>query len=77
MVRNRMLIDDSEKGTGSLAQALKEWTTLPTIEGLGQLLLNEALRRTGGNQTRAAEILGITQSAVSQRLRHMRYQSPP
>lgn len=72
MKRNRMLVGDSEKESSSVAEVLKKWSILPTIKELDQLLLNEALRRAGGNQTRAAEMLGISQSAVSQRLRHMR-----
>ncbi|GAB6904209.1 Response regulator with CheY-like receiver, AAA-type ATPase, and DNA-binding domains (fragment) [Desulfosarcina cetonica] len=77
MARNRMLMDESEKETGSADQSLKKWATLPTIKELDQLLLNEALRRAGGNQTRAAAMLGISQSAVNQRLKKMRGQSPP
>ncbi|HRY18713.1 MAG TPA: helix-turn-helix domain-containing protein, partial [Candidatus Competibacteraceae bacterium] len=33
------------------------------------LLIQEALRRSGGNQTAAAKLLGISQQALSKRLR--------
>ena len=37
-----------------------------------ELLVNEALSRSGGNQTVAARLLGITQSALSKRLKSAR-----
>ncbi|BBO90063.1 sigma 54-interacting transcriptional regulator [Desulfosarcina ovata] len=76
MARNRMLMDDSENEASSIAQALKKCSTLPTFDELNQMLFHETLRRTGGNQARAAEILGISQSAVSQRLKKIRANSP-
>lgn len=42
---------------------------LPTIRDATRLLVAEALRRAGGNQTAAAAMLGITQQALSKRLR--------
>mgnify|MGYP006282375175 FL=1 len=43
--------------------------SLPTIEELTDQLIDEALRRTDGNQSAAARMLGITSSAVNKRLR--------
>jgi DNA-binding NtrC family response regulator len=43
--------------------------TLPTIKEATQLLVQEAIRRAGGNQTQAAAMLGISQQALSKRLR--------
>ena len=43
--------------------------TLPTIKVATHLLVQEALRRSGGNQSRAAAMLGISQQALSKRLR--------
>jgi DNA-binding NtrC family response regulator len=45
---------------------------LPSIHDAVELLVNEALSRSGGNQTVAARLLGITQSALSKRLKSAR-----
>ena len=42
---------------------------LPTIKQATQQLVSEALKRAGGNQSIAAGILGITQQALSKRLK--------
>lgn len=42
---------------------------LPTIKQTTELLINEALKRSRGNQTIAAQILGISQPALSKRLK--------
>ena len=42
---------------------------LPTISQVTQALIDEALKRSKGNQTRAAKFLGISQQALSERLR--------
>ncbi|HYG67737.1 MAG TPA: sigma-54 dependent transcriptional regulator [Anaeromyxobacteraceae bacterium] len=43
--------------------------TLPTFREAYELLLEEALARSEGNQTLAARLLGVTQSALSKRLK--------
>lgn len=43
---------------------------LPTIEEAKDLLIDEALTRTGGNKSLSAEILGITRQALGRRVRH-------
>lgn len=43
--------------------------TLPTLKQAAELLVDEAIRRANGNQTAAAKMLGITQQALSKRLR--------
>lgn len=43
---------------------------LPTIKQATDLLVAEALRRSGGNQSMAARLLGVTPQAISKRLRH-------
>jgi DNA-binding NtrC family response regulator len=48
---------------------------LPTIKEATQLLIDEAMRRANGNQTIAAGMLGISQPALSKRLRNMRFTS--
>jgi DNA-binding NtrC family response regulator len=52
-------------GTGMLAFG----EPLPTIRQATRLLIEEALQRTGNNQSQAAQLLGITQQALSKRLR--------
>jgi DNA-binding NtrC family response regulator len=42
---------------------------LPTLKGTSDLLIAEALRRTEGNQSMAAKLLGITSSALNMRLK--------
>jgi DNA-binding NtrC family response regulator len=42
---------------------------LPTIKEANRLLVAEAMRRSGGNQSRAAKMLGISQQALSKRLK--------
>lgn len=41
---------------------------LPTIREATRLLVEEAMRRSGGNQSKAAAMLGISQQALSKRL---------
>ena len=42
---------------------------LPTLAQMNQALMDEAMSRTANNQTAAAQILGISQSALSRRLK--------
>jgi DNA-binding protein Fis len=42
---------------------------LPTLKELEQNLVDEAMRRAGGNQSIAALSLGITRQALNKRLR--------
>jgi DNA-binding NtrC family response regulator len=46
---------------------------LPTIREADQVLINEALTRAKGNQTIAARMLGITQQALSKRLKKINH----
>jgi DNA-binding NtrC family response regulator len=45
---------------------------LPTLEEVQELLVAEALQRSRGNQTIASRLLGISQPALSKRLKHAR-----
>jgi len=43
---------------------------LPTFKEAEQLLLDEALKRTNGNQSIAAQMLGITRSGLNKKINH-------
>ena len=45
---------------------------LPTIREATRMLVREALKRTGGNQTLAARLLGISQQALSKRIKNQK-----
>ncbi|WP_217645485.1 helix-turn-helix domain-containing protein [Oceanisphaera psychrotolerans] len=42
---------------------------LPTLQQAGELLVAEAMRRAQGNQSLASRLLGISQPALSKRLK--------
>jgi DNA-binding NtrC family response regulator len=49
----------------------EEMETLPTLAEAAQTLMHEALRRADGNQSIAARLLGISQPALSKRLKRL------
>jgi len=49
---------------------------LPSFSEAAEFLVEEALRRSGGNQTLAARLLGISQPALSKRVKQMRGSTP-
>lgn len=46
-----------------------ELETIPSIKSATQSLIDEAMRRTGGNQSLAAQLLGIAPSSLNKRLK--------
>lgn len=48
---------------------------LPTIKEATEYLILEAMKRSEGNQTAASKILGISQPALSNRLKKMSLQN--
>lgn len=46
--------------------------SLPTLEEVSMLLVREAMKRSGGNLTRAAGLIGISRQALSKRLQKIR-----
>lgn len=62
---------DQGKREGSPEQLFAELTTLPTLEEAALQLMNEAMRRADGNQSIASRLLGISQPALSKRLKRL------
>jgi DNA-binding NtrC family response regulator len=50
------------------AKSVSFGSELPTLEGLEELLIAESLRRSGGNVSAAARVLGISRQGLSKRL---------
>ena len=48
--------------------------TLPSLKEMGMMLVSEALRRSAGNQSAAARLLGVTQQALNKRMRKNNHQ---
>jgi DNA-binding NtrC family response regulator len=79
VLSTRPFAEAIERGGGAVAAAgappanpFAGVDPLPTIHGAVELLVDEALARAAGNQTIAARLLGITQSALSKRLKAAR-----
>jgi len=51
------------------ATPFSEMRVIPTLKESADLLVTEALRRSSGNQSLAARLLGITPSALNQRIK--------
>jgi DNA-binding NtrC family response regulator len=49
---------------------------LPTLEEAAALLVEEAMARAGGHQTTAARLVGLSQPALSRRLKSLRGEEP-
>jgi DNA-binding NtrC family response regulator len=49
-------------------ESLSRWPSLPSLKDAEQILIDEALRRSNGNQTLAASMLGMTRTALNKRL---------
>ncbi|MEE4355636.1 MAG: sigma 54-interacting transcriptional regulator [Desulfococcaceae bacterium] len=64
--RGYRIITDLDPDENSPFKSLRE---LPTIKGITRLLVHEAMRRANGNQSIAARMLGISQPALSKRLK--------
>ncbi|MFT2110785.1 sigma-54-dependent transcriptional regulator [Marinomonas sp. 2405UD68-3] len=59
-------VETSNQGHNSLFKAEQ---TLPTLQEAGDLLIEEAMHRAQGNQSLASRLLGISQPALSKRLK--------
>jgi DNA-binding NtrC family response regulator len=54
-----------QPGDGSFEEAVAGLPRLPTMRDAGHTLVREALRRTNGNQTAAASLLGVTRQTMN------------
>jgi DNA-binding NtrC family response regulator len=70
MLNKTTIRSDSKKmfSAGELFDSVHE---LPTIEEAVRLLIHTAMKRAKGNQSAAARLLGISQPALSKRIKHM------
>lgn len=62
----------SSQGRSTSGKWVSFSKSLPTIRLVDQLLIKEAMRRSNGNQTIAAGMLGISQPSLSRRLKMIR-----
>lgn len=68
--RNRSSQPEMPTPTGNHSDGQLHFSqTLPTIKEATRLLIQEAMRRSGGNQSKAARLLGVSQQALSKRLK--------
>jgi two-component system nitrogen regulation response regulator GlnG len=70
------LDDDASLEAAASALAPSPWLdaeTLPTLQQAEERLIAEALRRTDGNQSVAAGLLGISRQALNKRLARQRH----
>ena len=61
-----------QTGDKSIGNPFLELDILPTFNEAKELLVDAALERSGGNQTMAANLLGIAQPSLSKRLKRRR-----
>ncbi len=60
--------EENEEVAPNQSSKVQFYDVLPTLKEIEDLLIDEALRRTEGNQTIAAELLGISRRALNNRL---------
>jgi transcriptional regulator with PAS, ATPase and Fis domain len=68
-IRERLVTCQRRELLKELKQELAFPPVLPSIKECTELLVQEAMRRSEGNQTIAAGLLGISQQALSRRLK--------
>lgn len=73
MARIGSQTESSFAGQAPVAENLfADLVNLPTLQQLGRLLVDEAMQRSAGNQSIAARLLGVSQPALSKRLKQKR-----
>ena len=58
----------AERATAAEGASLQFGPELPTLKRVCAELVQEAMRRTGGNQAMAAGMLGVSRQALNKRL---------
>lgn len=71
MARSQSADKESLMGGDAGSTGVVFGESLPTIKKVTRLLVNEAMQRCGNNQSQAAMLLGISQQALSKRLKNM------
>lgn len=66
--RNLAPLDDSPSGSSSSPLVIASEGPFPTLKEADAFLIREALRRSDGNQSRAARLLGLSRQALNKRL---------
>lgn len=76
LARFQAAIHQAKPATETVIQHAEEYErkiqffeVLPTLKEVGQLLVSEAMKRSQGNQSAAARMLGVTPQALSKRLK--------
>jgi len=70
--KNQFFHKNSSATLDSDVDLFSNLVTLPTLNQSNHQLINEAIKRSDGNQSIASQYLGITQSALSRRLKRMK-----
>jgi DNA-binding NtrC family response regulator len=63
------IVEVNDQTAGEHGAKVKFADVLPTLKEVSQLLVAEALKRSQGNQSAAARLLGVTPQALSKRLK--------
>ncbi len=66
-----------DKTEDDQANFVSFYQNLPTIGQMNKILIEEAMRRSNGNQTAAAGLLGISQPSLSRRLKRINKEYAP
>ena len=61
------------EGGAALAADLDSLSLKPRVERLERSLIREALGRSGNNQTKAAELLGLSRFGLQKKLKRYRF----
>ena len=62
--------------TGETDKEPVTFSSFPKLKDVEQFLINKALKNTGGNQTQAARLLGISRKALNNRLTRNKTDTP-